>query len=211
MPGDILPSENEFSRFYQISPMTVRQAMSELVNEGYIHRERGRGTFVSTRRMSHQLERLMSFSEDMKTRNVVPGSKILRFEETKPPEMLIEQDKLQSDDCMLRIQRLRLADGQPVGLHDSYLRDVSFSRKELEASESLYTLMAAKGIQLHEGVKTIEAVAAPADIAELLDVEVGSPLLQTTQISWDQSGELVEYVVAHYHPDLYQYTIQLRR
>ncbi|MCA9906887.1 MAG: GntR family transcriptional regulator, partial [Anaerolineae bacterium] len=54
-PGDLLPSENELARRYSISPMTVRQAMAELVNAGYVRRERGRGTFVAKRQMQHQL------------------------------------------------------------------------------------------------------------------------------------------------------------
>lgn len=210
-PGDVLPSENEFSKAYSISPMTVRQAMSELVNDGYIHRQRGRGTFVSSRRMTHQLDRLMSFSEDMSCRNLTPGSRVLVFEETFPPSVVIRHSNLRSDDRVLRIQRIRLADEQPVGIHDTYLHNVSIARHELEDSQSLYQILESKGIELNEGVKTIEAVAATDEVASMLGVATGSPLLQTTQFSWDRAGNFVEFVIAHYHPDLYQYTIQLRR
>lgn len=210
-PGDTLPSENEFSKAYSISPMTVRQAMSELVNDGYIHRERGRGTFVSSRRLAHTLDRLMSFSEDMQNRDLTPSSQILIFEETPPPMKVMRHANLSSSDRLLRIRRLRLADKQPVGLHDTYLHGVTFSQEELETTQSLYRILENRGIQLAEGVKTIEAVAAEEDIAALLGLQPGSPLLQTTQFSWDHMGNFVEFVIAHYHSDLYQYTIQLRR
>ncbi len=211
VPGDTLPSDNEFSKVYSISPMTVRQAMSELVNDGYIHRERGRGTFVSSRRMTHQLERLMSFSEDMKTRELMPSSKILLFEEAYPPRPAIQHGNLSPNEKLLRIQRIRLADNHPVGVHDTYLHGVSFSREELERAQSLYKVLESKGVQLYEGQKTIEAVAASDELAAILEVEPGSPLLQTSQYSWDKAGNFVEFVIAHYHSDLYQYTIQLRR
>lgn len=74
-PNQQLPSENEFSRQYGIVPMTVRQAMNELVRGGYIYRVRGRGTYVAPRFLEHSLERMLSFSEDMRARNLLPGSK----------------------------------------------------------------------------------------------------------------------------------------
>lgn len=210
-PGQALPSENELSRLLHISPMTVRRAMSELVNEGYIHRERGRGTFVSTRRLQHQLEHLSSFTEDMKARGMKPSSQILLLERVAAPPTLRERFDLPPDAWMTRIKRLRLADQMPVGLHCSYLNGIELSAEELERSESLYTLLEAKGIVLAEGEESIEAVAADVETSRLLGVPEGAPLLQATRTSWDQSGTVVEYVVAQYHADLYRYTIRLKR
>ncbi len=210
-PGDTLPSENEFSKAYRISPMTVRQAMNELVNSGYIHRERGRGTFVSIRRFDHQLERLLSFSEDMEARNLTPTAKILHFEQTPPPNIVLEKTALTANDLLLRIQRVRYADGQAVGVHDSYLHNVNISQDELESKQSLYQLLEQHNIYLYEGNKTIEAVSATRELAELLHVDMNVPLLKTTQFSWGREAEFIEFVEAYYHADLYQYTIQLRR
>lgn len=210
-PGDALPSENELSEAYEISPMTVRQAMTELVNEGLIHRERGRGTFVSPRRMHHQLENLVSFSEDMRARQMTAGSRLLLIEQTTLPDGIAELVNVPPDAPCTRIKRVRLANEVPVGIHDSYLNGVSVTREELEQIPSLYELLESKGIFLNEGTETIEAVAASDEAAALLNVARGFPLLQATRLSWDTAGNFVEYVVALYHADLYRYTIRLKR
>ena len=210
-PGDPLPSENELSQTYSISPMTVRQAMSELVNDGYIHRERGRGTFVSLKRMQHQLENMVSFSETMKTQQMRPGSKILIIDDQTPPSDVLTQLSLAPSTPFTRIKRLRLANDAPVGIHDSYLHGISVTQSDLEQTPSLYELLEERAIILEDGEETIEAVAAEDEPAQLLDVAPGSPLLKATRLSWDTNGNFVEYVVALYHADLYRYKIRLKR
>lgn len=212
-PGEGLPSENELSQAYKISPMTVRQAMAELVNEGYVYRQRGRGTFVSSRPIQRRLEQLTSFSEEMIARQVIPGSRLLIFEKSPLPNDVIHQLKLLPDMQMTRIKRVRLADENPVGIHDTYLYlpQITITRDELEQFQSLYKLLEFKGIHLREGEVSLRATAATAESARLLGVELDSPLLRITRISWDTSGKFVEFVDAQYRADLYQYTIHLKR
>jgi GntR family transcriptional regulator len=210
-PGDPLPSENELSRDYRISHMTVRHAMTELVNDGYIHRERGRGTFVSPKRMQHQLETFVSFSESMRQRQVKPSSKVLRIDDAAPPDEVLDTLDLPPGAAFTRIKRLRLANGVPVGIHDAYLHNILVDAAHLERIGSLYTLFEERGIVLNEGEEIIEAVPAEEVPAALLNVRVGFPLLQATRFSWDVTGNFVEYVVALYHADLYRYKIRLKR
>ena len=210
-PGELLPSENELSQLYQISSMTVRQAMKALVDEGYIHRERGRGTFVSQRRMKHQLAGIVGFSQDMEQRQVKPGSRILRVEPAAAPKEVVERTGLPADTRLTCISRIRLADEVPVGIHHSYLHGVSIERRELEQVGSLYALLDMKGVVLDEGEETLEAMAATPEQAALLEIEAGFPLLKARRFSWDVNGNFVEYVVALYHADLYQYTMRLKR
>jgi GntR family transcriptional regulator len=212
-PKDPIPSENALSQVYDISPMTVRQAMAELVNEGYVHRKRGLGTFVSVRRMQRQIEQLTSFSEDMLSRGLTPGSRILLYEQASPPGEIVGWSGITQNTKLLRIKRVRLADGKPVGIHDAYLntQKVSVSLNELEESQSLYKVFDKKGVSLAEGEVKIEAIAATEECARLLNATPGEPLLRTIRLSWDADGELVEYVIAVYHADVYQYTIHLKR
>ena len=76
-PGDVIPSERELSEEFEISRMTVRQALTELVNEGKLVRERGKGTFVAEPKISQDLFRLTSFSEDMKSCGMTPGASVI--------------------------------------------------------------------------------------------------------------------------------------
>lgn len=213
-PHDRLPSENELSEQFGISPMTVRQAMVELVNDGLVYRERGRGTFVASRlpsNLEHQLTRLSSFSEDMRARDLTPESRVLVFETVPAQGKVAVALEVDDGDEVLRIKRVRLAEGQPVGVHDTYVRDVPVQRAELEEVGSLYAVFEQHDVTLAEGEETFKAIAADAELSRHLGVPVGAPLLQVTRTTVDDGGRPVEYVVATYRADLYDYTVRLKR
>lgn len=214
VPNERLPSENELSEQLDISPMTVRQAMGELVNDGLVYRERGRGTFVSPRppsNLEHQLTRLSSFSEDMRARDLRPESRILVFEPVPASTTIAEALDVDEGDDVLRIKRARLAEGQPVGIHDTYVRDVPLQRQELEAAGSLYTVFAQHNVTLAEGKEVFKAITADEELSQHLGVSVGAPLLQVTRTTVDIEGRPVEYVIATYRAELYEYTVRLKR
>jgi GntR family transcriptional regulator len=210
-PNDRLPSENEFADWYSIVPMTVRQAMSELVKDGYIYRIRGRGTYVAPRFLEHTLERLVSFSEDMRSRNLNPSSKILDFEVISAPSNIARIFHLSEGSNVIRIKRLRLANNEPVGFHDAYIAGVKFTKEELEETGSLYELLTQKEVVLTEGDDVIEAVESNEEMSELLKVRPGAALLRMTRTSRDSSGRTIEYVEATYRADLYRYAVRLKR
>lgn len=210
-PNDQLPSENELSQQYGISPMTVRQAMRELVEKGYIYRVRGRGTFIAPRFLKHDLNQLVSFSEDIQSRNLIPGAKILIFERVECPSDIANYLKIREKTNILRIKRLRFANGEPVGIHDVYLSGVNFSKTILEEKKSLYSVLESIGIILTEGEDILEAIEANKEYSEILKVHLGAPLLQMTRTSQDSTGRTVEYVKAVYIADLYRYAIKLTR
>jgi len=210
-PNERIPSQNEFSKWFDISPMTVRQAMMEVENEGFIYRIRGRGTYVAPRYLEHTLERLVSFSEDMRERQLTPGSRILVFETIEAPADVARGLVLEDGAFVLRVMRLRFANDEPVGLHDAYLAGVDFTQEELEQHESLYQLLSEKGVILTEGDDIIEAIEADEPMSELLNVKPGSALLQLTRCSRDSNGRTVEYIKAVYRSDFYRYAIRLKR
>ncbi|MDT8899439.1 GntR family transcriptional regulator [Thermanaerothrix sp. 4228-RoL] len=210
-PNQRLPSENEFARQYGIVPMTVRQAMNELVRAGFIYRVQGRGTFVAPRFLEHGLERMLSFSEDMRARNLIPGSKILSFEHLSPPDRIAELLNITNRDLVIHVKRLRLANNQPVGVHDAWIARVLFEREELEESGSLYHLLARKEVYLSDGDDLIQSVEADEELSGLLGIRVGAALLRITRLARDHAGRPIEYVEASYRADLYRYSVHLRR
>lgn len=208
---DPLPSETMLAERLNISVMTVRQAMAQLVHKGLIYREKGRGTFVTPQPFEHHLQRLESFSEDMRARNLTPASETLAFEIVRVPLRIAPHLRLRSGDDVLHIKRLRLVDDRPVALHDAYVTHTELKREELERIGSLYGVLEDRGVQLVEADETLEAVAADERIAGLLAIQPGAPLLKATRVTWDQAHQPVEYVVAHYRADFYRYTVRLRR
>jgi GntR family transcriptional regulator len=210
-PYDLLPSENELSKTLEVSPMTVRQAMGQLVKDGFAYRERGRGTFVASPRLDHQLTRMVGFSEDMQARGLKPGSSILQFKQVAAPADAAELLQVPAGELVLYIKRVRLLDGHPVGIHETYLRGVAISREELEKAGSLYELLQAQGVVFDGAQDVIEAAFANEEMSELLDVPLKVPLLRVTRVSHAPGGVPIELVHAIYRSDFYRYRISLKR
>ena len=120
-PGDLIPSERELSEKYGISRMTARQAITDLVNEGLFYREQGKGTFVSQRKITQQLIRLTGFTEDIKARGQKPGTKVLSAQMFPADETTAEKLRIDPGTLIFRLQRLRLADDEPLAIELSQI------------------------------------------------------------------------------------------
>jgi DNA-binding transcriptional regulator YhcF (GntR family) len=107
-PGDRLPSEPELVTQLGVSRATIRQAMAELLAEGLIYRYQGRGTFVAPQKLEHPLQRLISFSEDIRSRGMQPGSKLLFFGQVNADAEIAAYLQIPPGKTVLRIYRLRL-------------------------------------------------------------------------------------------------------
>lgn len=214
-PNDPIPSEKELIRQYGLSRTTVRQAISELVREGYIYRRRGKGTFVSRPKMQHGLRKLTSFSEDMRSRGFRPGARVLEFDRVRPPRKVAAYLELADDDEVYKVVRLRFADDEPVGLQESYVhvgRDRAITRADVEGEGSLYELLESRfNIQLNEADESVEATPANAREADLLEVKKGSPLLLRERITFAVGGRPVEFVKTIYRADRYKYRVHIIR
>ena len=211
-PHDRIPSENELAKQHNISPMTARQALHGLAVNGIVYRMRGMGTYIAPPHMEHSLDKLVSFSEDMHARGINPSSQIIKFQFEPAPENVADRLKISPIDEVLRIKRLRFANVRPVCVHDAYLlRDLPITRVELEEVGSLYQLLESKNIHISGGLDEIESIPADQELSELLEVDVGSPLVQLTRLTEGLSGNPIELVIAAYRADFYRYTIRLRR
>src|SRR5512140_559586 len=137
-----IPAERQLEELYSVSRTTIRQALDLLVRQGFLYREHGRGTFVSPLKLQKGVSELTSFSEDMKKRGLVPGQKILQIGNVEPPAKVRSQLELpESVTQVLRIERLRLGDGVPMGLQTSYYflpEGQTITRAELEEYGSIY-------------------------------------------------------------------------
>jgi GntR family transcriptional regulator len=206
-----LPSETAIARRFRISVMTVRQAMAQLVNKGLIYREKGRGTFITPQPLDHHLQRLESFTEDMRARGLAPSSQVLTHEIITGPGTITTHLGLDTGAEVLHLKRLRLVEERPVALHDAYVSRLDLEREELEAVGSLYVLLAQKGVELMEAEETLEAVAANSEMAKLLGIMRNAPLLKASRLSWDRDHIPIEIVYAFYRADFYRYAVRLRR
>ena len=203
-PGDALPSEAELGATYGLSRTAVRQALSELVLEGLVQREKGRGTFVRQPAVADLVvQELRGFLDEMESRGRRVDTLVLRKEVVRvPPPVAPLLDVAASSD-VLEIDRLRSVGGEPVVAVRTYLPLPRFSAL-VDADlggQSLYRLIADEGVRPSVGRRRIQAVPADEEQAGLLGVDVGAPLLEVSAVGIDEGGAPFEHFVAWYRGD----------
>ncbi|HLI70725.1 MAG TPA: GntR family transcriptional regulator [Ktedonobacteraceae bacterium] len=213
-PGDLIPSERELGEQYGISRMTARQAITELVNEGLFYREQGKGTFVSRHKITQQLINLTGFTEDMKARGQRAGSRVISAEMIPADEVLAEHLRIKPGQMVFRLQRLRLADDEPLALEISNLSFIGCERlleEDLERN-SLYRLLEEEyGQMLMEAEQELEAGLMGPEEAELLQVPTGSAALFIRRTTYTERDHPIEYAKSVYCGNKYVFFTRMKR
>lgn len=213
-PGHRIPSERELSERFHMSRMTVRHALNELVNEGVLYRHQGKGTFVGRPKIRQKLRGLSSFTEDMLSRGLRPGSRVLSVEVVPAPYRVRQGLGLAEQSHVVRLERLRLADGEPMALEVTHLPYPRFAGIVGESLEniSLYSILEDRfGLSFGTAQQAIEPALADSTLARTLWVKEGSLLLLLERITFSQQGEPVEFVSSHYRADRYRFEVELDR
>lgn len=211
--GDMLPSENELIEQYQVSRATVRQALEELVSDGLIQRRQGKGTYVSPPTVEQGLVRIVSFTEDMQQRGFVPGTKLISAGLTPATEFLGQQLDIAVGEPVARIERLRLADNEPMSVEVSFLvhRYCPGILTQDYTAQSLRLMLAERyGIHITSARQTIQAITATDDLAALLAVKERAALLYIERISYSEFDVPVEYLRLYHRGDRYTLHAELR-
>ncbi len=211
--GSAMPTERELCQTYGVSRATVRQALGQLEIEQRIYRRQGKGTFVANAKIEQRLE-LMSHTEGMRASGISPSSKLIDVRRVGAGSDVGMRLDLSANAEVLRIERLRLADGDPIAIEVVFLSAERFDgiTGELSDSASLYQLLSLNyGVELASAEETIEAVAAEGREAGLLRCAPGMPLLMLSRRTLDTSGQPIEFVRSLYRGDRYRFQTGLRR
>jgi GntR family transcriptional regulator len=205
-PGDMLPPESELIEHYGLSRTTVRQVFDMLVNEGLIYRQRGRGSFVAHPTLKQTLVRIVSFTDDMLQRGFKPGTRVLSSGLIPAPADIAQKLGIEEGERLARIVRLRLADGEPMSVEESFLVH-SFCPGILEGDYASNPLREALqrdyDIRWSHATQTIRAILAQRDLARTLSLESNSALLFIERVSYSQQGVPVEFLLIYYRADRY--------
>jgi len=207
------PSEAELQQRFKVSRVTIRRALSELVQEGFLVREQGRGSFVVKPRVQDQLQRLTSFTEDMQLRGLSARSRILDFRLVHDPEVAKAMGIPDSEE-LVQLRRLRLVEGEPIAIQNAFIRHrfcPGIVERGLVGGSLYKTLEEVYGLKLGRALQTVEAKPADEYEAMLLALKVGQPVLVLERLTFLKGGEPVEYVRSAYRGDRYRFTVELRR
>jgi len=192
--GDKISTELELSEIYNISRITVRNAILELVEEGYLVKKQGKGTFVSKRKIERKIVHFLSFSDACKANGITPSSKVIKKEIVQPTPLERKTLHLADDDALLYLQRVRFAGDSPIMLENNYF---SYKRYhflfEKELSGSLYkTIEETIHVKpIRAGRTSLEIVRASGEETELLRVPSGEPLFYLECITFDENEDPV--------------------
>ncbi|WP_447761221.1 GntR family transcriptional regulator [Sphingopyxis panaciterrae] len=206
-PGGAIPPERTLAERYDVSRVTVRRAVDELVNEGLLVRRHGAGTFVVDR-VEKQFAKLSSFSEDMISRGRVPSSRWLDKTESfvTPDESL--SLGLSPGSRVFRFARLRCADGFPMAIERSTI--ASYALTDVDAViDSLYAALDNTGHRPVRALQKLRAILIDAESAAIMDIEPGAPGLMIERRAYLADGRIVEMTESLYRGDAYDFIAEL--
>jgi GntR family transcriptional regulator len=210
-PGAPIPTERSLAAEFDVSRTTVRQALAELTVEGRLLRVQGKGTFAAKPKVAQRLQ-LSSYTEDMRAQGRQPTSRLLEVVEEPAAEELAGLLATKPSATVLRLRRLRLADGEPMAIETTHLPLSRFRglTSRLESGGSLYQVLREHfEVELGHAEETIETALASPEEAELLGSDVGLPMLLLSRHSFDTGGRPVEWVRSIYRGDRYKFVARL--
>jgi GntR family transcriptional regulator len=212
--GDQLPTEDTLIARFEVSRITVRRAIQNLVSRGLVEIHRGKGTFVAAPKITQELTELSGFVEDMHALGRKPTARVLGREIVTADATVARQLALTKGERVVRIRRVRLADGVPISFDETYL-PLEIGQKIITNNlkvEPIFSLLERKyDVRLIEAEYKLEAVAAETEVAAALRVKQGSPIFRIERTSYSTGNRPVDYEKLYYRGDLVRFVTRLAR
>jgi GntR family transcriptional regulator len=212
-PGERIPAEEQLCAAYQVSRITVRQAVGRLVHSGLLVRERGRGTFVRDAALTAGTRHVTSFTAELAQLGLVAGGKVLESAVVDADEATALALGLDDGAPVIRIRRLRTGDGKPIGLQTSFLPAARFAGLELVdvGDRGLYAVLRSDfGTMPTEAVETFTVGMIKTRDAALLEVAPRTCGFFVERVTYDQTGAF-ERATSVMRGDRYRIRLALRR
>lgn len=213
-PGDVLPTEEWMCNFYKVSRVTVRKAIEELINDGFVERDFSKAARVAHKKVTRNMNHLEGLYEELKNAGFKPSSYILKSELIEADESIAEKLGIKAGDKVLYIDRLRYADEQPICQQFVYINHALCP--DLEAKDiignSLYGQLEKKcRYKIDYAKQTIGASVATYKQAALLEMEERSNLLNVNRSTYLTNGVCIEYSESFYVASRYHLSMTLFR
>lgn len=214
-PGSQVPTEAALCERFDVSRTVVRQALSDLEREGLVTRIKGKGTFVSSPKLTeHVIQTLTSFHEDRTAEGQRLETKVIRLEVEPVSPHVADVLQLPESEQIVLLERLRFVNGEPLVLTTAHMPySLCAPILELDMTErSLFeTFERDLGLTLRRGTRAIEARLADKETAEHLEIQAGSPVLVLTGVTFVDDDRPIEYFVGMHRADRSRFEVELFR
>lgn len=203
--GERIPSERELSIQFNVSRMTLRQSIMLLVDEGYLERRIGSGTFVATKRVQENLDSASSFTEMMDAAGKKASSQVINYKVGLPTALEAEKLEISTDTSVIRMERVRYGDDEPIAFEVAIVpQKLLVGIDEDEITKSLYQALISNGLIVNKAKRILTAAAVNERVARLLSMNSGDPVLVLTQVTTDDQGSPFEFVRTQYAGNRYE-------
>lgn len=213
--GSPIPTEQELCQHFEVSRQTVRQAITELVSEGYLHRMKGKGTFISERRIQQEfLLVLDSFNDEMRRKGLLPTTKVLEFALSTCDDEVGKALKIPRESDVIRLRRLRFVNNEPFVLVLSFLPYDKLSNilsRDFERDSLYHTIEEDYGYTIDRATMTFGARMASEYEAQLLGLKTGEAIQFVERTTYLTDGSVIEYTSAEYRWDRNTFTLELKK
>jgi len=213
--GTKLPSEGEMAQKFQLNRNTIRQAISLLVQKGYVEKQRGVGTFVKSKTSLltiHRLGRMASFVDDFNLGldNVELEDRIILKKKIKAGEELAEKLNLNPKDYVVQIERVRIADKTPMIFERQFysFRDFGDLLK-IEIRGSMYQLLIKKfAADLNHSIQPLHTINPAKKIARVLKINSNTPCFFLESLAYNSQNVCIEVLQSFYRGDRYIFKVE---
>ncbi len=211
-PGDFIPAERELSKNFQVSRITTRKALDNLVREGLIKIIKGKGAVVAKPKIEEQIfYKLMGTYQDLKEKGLKITNKILSYRIIEPEDKVLENLDISPGDKVFDFERLRFIDGEPYHYSKTFMpqkRCPEFNYKLL-IEKSLFKLLEEYGLKIYRVKRVLEASVASMEESKLFKIKIGSPILTFYNTAYINDGTPIEYTTNKIRGDMSKFNIEI--
>ena len=211
--NEMIPSETELQEMFGVSRPTIRYAIDSLVSEGYVIKERPKGTRVLAPKIIENLNKITGFTQEMKERNIQYSIEKVEIQKILANDEICSKLEIPLNSTVFLLHRVYYIENEPLASINDYLPlELDLSMDSNIYKDSLYKyLEEKKNIIISQVHEDIQVGYADKSLAEELKMKNSDALLKRTRLSRDQNNRIIEYVVTHYRPDKYMYSVSFSR
>ena len=212
-PGDALPTESSLQEAFNVSRVTVRQALKLLTEEHIVESIQGSGTYVKEERVNYDIYQLTGFYEKLADRNVDTHSEVSIFEVLKADAKLAEKLNLSHDDKVWHIKRVRFIKQKPVNLEETWMPLALFPDLTWEVMENskYHYVEQIKKLVIDRSEQELVPIMPSEEAIAALSLDPTKPILEKVSRGFLKDGRVFEYSRNVFNTDDYKFTLVARR